>query len=183
MAKRIGVLALQGAFAAHARPLRDLGHEPFEVRLPEDLDRADGLVLPGGESSVQLALLSRFGFETPLLAFVRAKNPILAVCAGLILAAREVISPAQRCLGLLDVCVARNAYGRQRHSFEAMSDDGSLPLIFIRAPRIVRVGEVSVLATWRGEPVLVRQGRIVGAAFHPELEPGAAVHEAAFGAS
>src|SRR6185295_180759 len=107
---RIGVLALQGAFAAHARPLRELGHVPFWIRTAEDFDRADGLVLPGGESSVHLALLARFGLEAPLLAFARAGRPILAVCAGLILAAREVSSPAQPSLGLLDVCVARNAY-------------------------------------------------------------------------
>jgi len=181
--KRIGVLALQGAFAAHARPLRELGHAPFEVRSPADLDQADGLIFPGGESSVQLALLLRFGLETPLLAFARAGRPILAVCAGLILAAREVTSPVQRSLGLLDVRVVRNAYGRQRHSFEATSDDGTLPLIFIRAPRIVGVGDARVLATLQGEPVLVRQGHIFGAAFHPELTPGSAVHRAAFGAS
>src|SRR6185369_866727 len=122
---RIGVLALQGAFAAHERPLRELGHVPFWIRSAEDFDRADGLVLPGGESSVHLALLARFGLEAPLLAFARAQKPILAVCAGLVLAAHEVISPVQQGLALLDVRVARNAYGRQRHSFEATSDDGS----------------------------------------------------------
>jgi pyridoxal 5'-phosphate synthase pdxT subunit len=179
---RVGVLALQGAYAAHMRPLRDLGHEPFEVRAPADLDLAGGLVLPGGESSVHLALIERFGLETPLLAFARSGRPILAVCAGIILAARRVTSPEQRSFDLLDVCVARNAYGRQLDSFEATSDDGELPLLFIRAPRITAVGpDVEVLATLRGEPVLARQSHVTAATFHPELTADLRVHRAAFG--
>jgi len=179
---RVGVLALQGAYAAHGRPLRDLGHQLVEVRTPADLDLVDGLVLPGGESSVHLALIERFGLETPLLAFARTGRPILGVCAGLILAARRVTSPVQRCLGLIEISVARNAYGRQLDSFESRSDDGSLPLVFIRAPRITQVGAgVEVLATALGEPVLVRQAHVTVATFHPELTPDLRVHRAVFG--
>jgi 5'-phosphate synthase pdxT subunit len=179
--KRVGVLALQGAYAAHARPLSALGFGPFEVRTPDDLDQADGLVLPGGESSVHLALIERFGFETPLVAFARSGRPILGVCAGLILAARSVSSPVQRSFGFVDVSVARNAYGRQLDSFEAVSDEGGLPLVFIRAPRITEVGEgVTVLATLRGEPILARQARVTVASFHPELTKDLRVHRMAF---
>lgn len=179
--KRIGVLALQGAYAAHMRPLSELGCAPFEVRSPADLDRADGLVLPGGESSVHLSLIERFGFEMPLVAFAKSGRPILGVCAGLILAARSVSSPVQRSFGFVDVAVSRNAYGRQLDSFEAVSDEGALPLVFIRAPRITAVGEgVRVLATLRGEPILARQAQVTVAAFHPELTHDLRVHRAAF---
>jgi 5'-phosphate synthase pdxT subunit len=179
--KRVGVLALQGAYAAHARPLSELGLEAFEVRTPADLDEADGLVLPGGESSVHLALIERFGLETPLVAFAKSGRPILGVCAGLILAARVVSSPAQRSFGFVDVAVTRNAYGRQLDSFEALSDEGALPLVFIRAPRITEVGHgVTVLATLRGEPVLARQAHVTVASFHPELTTDLRVHRMAF---
>jgi 5'-phosphate synthase pdxT subunit len=182
--KRIGVLALQGAFAAHERPLRALGHAMIEVRSAGDLDQVDGLILPGGESSVHLSLIERFGLEAPLRAFAGSARPILAVCAGVILAARAVTSPVQRSFGFIDVDVARNAYGRQLDSFEATSDDGSLALVFIRAPRVTNVGAgVDVLATYRDEPVLVRQGRVIAAAFHPELTRDAHVHRSAFGAA
>ncbi|MES1205071.1 MAG: pyridoxal 5'-phosphate synthase glutaminase subunit PdxT [Pseudomonadota bacterium] len=179
----MGILALQGAYAAHVRPLVALGHRPFEVRSPGDLDAAEGLVLPGGESSVHLALLARFGMEEPLRAWARAGGkPVLATCAGVILAAGQVAAPAQRSFGLLDIAVARNAYGRQRHSFQAVADDGELPLLFIRAPRITRVGAaVEVLATFQGEAILVRQGAITGATFHPELSGDDRVHSAVFG--
>jgi 5'-phosphate synthase pdxT subunit len=179
--KRIGVLALQGAYAAHLRPLSELGFDPFEVRTPADLDEADGLVLPGGESSVHLALIERFALESPLVAFARSGRPILAVCAGLILAARSVSSPVQRSFGFVDVAVRRNAYGRQLDSFEAVSDEEELPLVFIRAPRITEVGDgVRVLATYRREPVLAQQGRVTVATFHPELTADLRVHRAAF---
>ncbi|HKQ71439.1 MAG TPA: pyridoxal 5'-phosphate synthase glutaminase subunit PdxT [Polyangiaceae bacterium] len=178
---RVGLLALQGAFAAHARPLAELGHATFEARTPEEIAEADGLVLPGGESSVHLALIERLRLRDALLAFGASGRPVLAVCAGLILAAREVSSPEQASLALLDVAVVRNAYGRQRQSFVSTSDDGALELVFIRAPRLARVGpEVCVLATHRREPVLVRQGNVTGAAFHPELTTSLAVHRAAF---
>jgi 5'-phosphate synthase pdxT subunit len=179
--KTIGVLALQGAFAVHGPPLRALGHEPVEVRTAGDLDRVAGLILPGGESSVQLALIERFGLERPLVAFARAGHPVLAICAGLILAAKKVAGPEQPSLGWLDIAVTRNAYGRQRDSFEATSDDGAWPLVFIRAPRVTEVGAgVEVLATFHQEPVLVRQAAIVGAAFHPELTSCLDVHRLAF---
>jgi 5'-phosphate synthase pdxT subunit len=180
---RIGVLALQGGFAVHETMLSLLGHEPVPVRSAADLARVDGLVLPGGESSAQLMLIERFGLEAPLLAFAGAAKPVLATCAGLILAAYGVSSPAQRSLAMLDVDVVRNAYGRQLQSFEATADDGKLVLVFIRAPRIARVGHgVEVLATLRGEPILVRQRNVMGAAFHPELTTDPTVHRLAFGA-
>src|SRR5262245_10053790 len=137
--RRVGVLALQGGFVAHARALEDIGCRALEIRTPEDLDAVEGLVLPGGESSVHLKLIERFGFDAPLRAFAKAGKPILATCAGLILAARAVVAPSQPSFGWLDVSVARNAWGRQRDSFEATDDSGALPLVFIRAPRIATV--------------------------------------------
>jgi 5'-phosphate synthase pdxT subunit len=179
---RVGILALQGAYAAHERPLLALGHETTFVRTAADFDDIDGLVLPGGESSVHLALIERFGLEAAIVGLAKNGKPMLATCAGLILVAREVHSPEQHSLGLLDVAVARNAYGRQLDSFEAEADDTGLPLVFIRAPRITRhAAGVEVLATYRGEPVLVRQGEVVGAAFHPELTGDLRVHQMAFG--
>jgi len=182
-ALRVGVLALQGGFAAHVRALHAVGVDTREVRAPVDLRGLDGLVLPGGESSVQLALLDRLGLETPLRAFVAGGAPVLATCAGLILASRAIALSSQPSFGWLDVIVLRNAYGRQQESFEARSDDGRWPLVFIRAPRIMAVGAgVRVLATYRGEAVLVQQGNVVGAAFHPELTSDVSVHALAFGA-
>lgn len=196
----LGVLALQGAFARHAERLAELGHEVRLVRDARDFTGLGGLVLPGGESTVQLDLLARLGLEDKLVHLVRARVPVLATCAGLILLARGVAHPAQRSFGLIDVDVARNAYGRQLDSFEASSDEawpradaaihgdtGSgepspLPLVFIRAPRIERVGErVEVLARHRGEPVLVREGNVTAATFHPELTSDPRVHAAVFG--
>ncbi len=173
----IGILALQGGFAAHERALAEAGLRARLVRAPADLAGLDGLILPGGESTVMLRLLARNGLEAPLAA---ARGlPVLATCAGLILAARAVV-PAQRSLGWLDVCVARNAWGRQVDSFEASDDASARRLIFIRAPRITAVGPgVEVLARYRGEPVLVRQGRVFGATFHPELV-GAELHREVF---
>ena len=179
---RIGILALQGGFAAHARRLAELGHDPVEVRNAVEFESIDGLVLPGGESSVHLLLIDRFGLDRPLREFARSGKPVLATCAGLVLAARRVASPAQPSFGFIDVDVVRNAYGRQRHSFEARSDNGELPLIFIRAPKVVRTGPaVTVLATFNSEPVLLRQGNVTAAAFHPELTGETQVHRDAFG--
>jgi pyridoxal 5'-phosphate synthase pdxT subunit len=175
-----GVLALQGAFDAHARALRRLGVHVRLVRLPRDLDGLEGLVLPGGESTTHLRLIARFGLREGLDALVRRGVPVLATCAGLILAAARVTGPAQESFGWLDVDVARNAWGRQVDSFEAVDDAGEA-LIFIRAPRITRVGAgVEVLSTFEGEPVLVRQGNVVGATFHPELTQRLDVHALAF---
>src|SRR5690606_17082458 len=148
------------------------------VRYPQQLDGLDGMVLPGGESTTQLKLLDIAGLTGPLDAFVRSGRPLLTTCAGTILAAREVHSPEQRSFGWIDITAARNAGGRQVHSFEARSagprapesDNNALeiPLVFIRAPRITAVGpSVEVLATFDGEPVLVRQRNVVSATFHP----------------
>jgi len=170
----IGVLALQGGFDAHARALAAAGFGVRPVRAAEDLRGLGGLVLPGGESTTQLRLLARHGLEAAVRAFVASGAPVLATCAGLILIAAEVETPVQRSYGILDVTVARNAWGRQLDSFEAIADDGATPLVFIRAPRIRRVGPgVQVLISLEGEPVMVQQGRVTGATFHPELAPGA----------
>lgn len=177
----VGVLALQGAYDAHARALVRAGHGVRLVRRPGDLAGLGGLVLPGGESTTHLNLIARFGLRDPLDELVRAGTPVLATCAGLILAAKSVRGPAQDSFGWLDVDVVRNAWGRQVDSFEAVADGGDLPLVFIRAPRIERVGEgVEVLARWRGEPILVREGNVTAATFHPELTERLDVHRLAF---
>ncbi len=176
----VGVLALQGGFAAHASALRDAGVEGREVRDARELRGMDGLVLPGGESTAQLRLIERHGLADELEAFFASGRPVLATCAGLILAARRV-RPVQRSFGWLDVDVDRNAYGRQLESFEDVADGDGCPLVFIRAPRIAAVGEgVAVLARWRGEPVLVRSGAVTGATFHPELTRDRRVQRLAF---
>jgi pyridoxal 5'-phosphate synthase pdxT subunit len=184
---RVGVLALQGDFAAHARALAAAGLAPVEVRAAADLAPAAGLaglVLPGGESTTMLNLIDRFALGPALDAFVRGGAPVLATCAGLILASRAVREPTQRSFGWLDVTVARNAWGRQRDSFEARSDDGAHALVFIRAPRILDVGpDVEIQATFQGEPVMVRKGNVTGATFHPELTGDARVHARVFGSA
>ncbi len=167
---RIGILALQGAFDAHARACEKLGHRTTEIRKVSDLEGIEGLILPGGESSTQLRLLDEAGLAAPLATRIESGIPVLATCAGAILLAREVRSPTQWSFGLLDCTITRNAYGRQLDSLETVSDDGRVPLVFIRAPRIDSVGSrVEVLATYQGSPVLVRQGAITAATFHPEL--------------
>jgi 5'-phosphate synthase pdxT subunit len=179
----IGVLALQGAFAAHRAMLDAIGLASIEVRTARELARVRGLVLPGGESTVQLEAIEREpGLERALDALVRSGAPVLATCAGLILAAREVHDPEQRSFGWLDVVVRRNGWGRQLHSAEAIADDGATPVVLIRAPRVVEVGpSATVELTLRGEPILVRQGNVFGATFHPELTSDAEVHRRAFG--
>lgn len=184
---RIGVLALQGGWAAHKQALAESGHEPVEIRTAAELATVDGLVLPGGESTTHLKLIDRFGLAGPLDAFVHSGRPLLATCAGLILAARHVTHPEQPSFGWIDVDVARNAWGRQVHSFEATVPGRgplaghALPLIFIRAPRITRVGDgVELLAAIDDEPVMVRQGNVIGAAYHPELTPDRRIHHLAF---
>lgn len=179
---RIGVLALQGDFARHVQALARLGVEAPEVRTPGALADLDGLVIPGGESTTLLKLMGE-DFPPALRAFHTAGKPIYGTCAGLILLAREVVSPRQPSLGLLDVTVERNAYGRQRESCEVEVEaplDGaavSLRMVFIRAPRILRVGPgVRTLATCRGEPVLAREGIVLAGTFHPELTDDLTVH-------
>jgi pyridoxal 5'-phosphate synthase pdxT subunit len=179
----VGVLALQGGFANHVEVLAAIGHEPRLVRSAADLDAIEGLVLPGGESTAQRRLIASAHLAEPLARAVERGAAVLATCAGLILAAAHV-RPDRPGFAWLDVAVARNAWGRQVDSFEATDDAGALPLVFIRAPRIVAVGSsVEVLATLGGEPVLVRQRRVVGATFHPELTDDRAVHALAFGAA
>ncbi|HEV8603006.1 MAG TPA: pyridoxal 5'-phosphate synthase glutaminase subunit PdxT [Gaiellaceae bacterium] len=169
---KIGVLAVQGNFREHAAMLRRLGAEPVEVRKPEQLEGLNGLVIPGGESTTFMRLMRLYGLEEAVRSFER---PILGTCAGLIVLGREH-------LGLLDVDVRRNAYGRQVASFEAdlqlAGEDEPLRGVFIRAPRVKRAGDdVEVLAELDGEPVLLRQGRLLVATFHPELTDDTRVHE------
>ena len=180
---RVGVLAVQGAFERHAEVVRSLQHTAVFVRTAADLAALDGLILPGGESTVQLMLIERLGLEPPLRALVEAGKPVLATCAGVILAARSVQNPEQRSFGWTDLTVARNAYGRQLDSFEAESDtEPKLSMVFIRAPRITAHGPaVTVLARHKGEPVLVRERNVTCATFHPELTDDPRVHREVFG--
>jgi pyridoxal 5'-phosphate synthase pdxT subunit len=169
---RIGVLAVQGNFREHAAMLRRLGAQAVEVRKPEQLEELDGLIVPGGESTAIARLVRLYGLEEAIRRFER---PVLGTCAGMILLDR-------RHLGLLDLAVSRNAYGRQVASFEAdlelAGEDEPLRGVFIRAPRVAEVGpEVEVLAELHGEPVLLREGRIIVASFHPELTDDTRVHE------
>ena len=180
---RIGVLALQGDFALHARALEKSGVEAVEVRKPIELDEVDGLVMPGGESTTLLKLMDAWGFVPAIEKFHSGGKPIFGTCAGLIILAREVESPKQFSLGLIDVTVERNAYGCQRESFVAAGmarlegDPIPLEMVFIRAPRIRRVGPgVQVLAEHGGEPVMARQDRVLVATFHPELTDNTTVH-------
>jgi 5'-phosphate synthase pdxT subunit len=192
----IGVLALQGDFDAHRRRLEELGAEVVLVKKPEQLDQIDGLVIPGGESGTFLKLLGEAGFEK-LKQFVKAK-PTFGTCAGAILLASEVENPPQAGLGALNIRIRRNAYGRQidssiregkfmadlKRQLQEPGDPSSrngfpLEMVFIRAPKIVRVGEgVEVIATEGSDPVAVRQGRAMAATFHPELSDDTRVHQA-----
>ena len=169
---RIGVLAVQGNFREHAAMLRRLGAEPVEVRKPEQLEGLDGLIIPGGESTAIMRLVRRYGLDDAIRAFAR---PVFGTCAGMILLDRNH-------LAVLDLEVARNAYGRQVASFEADlhldGDERVLRGVFIRAPRVAEVGAgVDVLAELEGEPVLLREGRVLVASFHPELTDDTRVHQ------
>ena len=179
----IGVLALQGDFDLHKKALARIGEEPAEVRLPRELERVDGLVMPGGESTTLLKLLDAWEFVPALEKFHAAGKPIFGTCAGLILLAREVESPTQASLGLIDLAAERNAYGRQKESFETegVADLGQGPrplkMVFIRAPRIRRMGPaVTPLVIHRGECVMARESSVLVAAFHPELTDDETVH-------
>jgi len=169
---RIGVLAVQGNFREHVQMLRRLGVDAVEVRKPEQLDGLDGLVIPGGESTTFMRLMRLYGLDEAVRRF---GGPVFGTCAGMIVLDREH-------LGLVDLAVARNAFGRQVASFEADleldGEDDPLRGVFIRAPRVREVGpEVEVLAELDGEPVLVREGRFLVASFHPELTDDTRVHE------
>jgi 5'-phosphate synthase pdxT subunit len=176
----IGVLALQGDFDAHRQVLEHLGVDVVMVRKPAQLAEIDGLVIPGGESTTFLKLLGEAGFEQ-LKNFVTTK-PTFGTCAGAIMLAREIENPAQKGTAAIDIRVRRNAYGRQIES-TILTDTCSLPggemeMVYIRAPRIEEVGPgVEVLARRDGHPVLVRQGKVLAATFHPELTGDTRVHE------
>ena len=184
---KVGVLALQGDVREHCNVLAGMGIDPIEVRRADELSDVDGLVMPGGESTTISKLLVRFGLQEPLGDRVAAGMPLFGTCAGLILMASEVVDAGDRAtpeslLGVLDISVRRNAYGSQVQSFEVSLNvpglDTPVEAAFIRAPSIERVGDdVEVLATCDGRPVLVRQGRLMGATFHPEISGDPRVHE------
>lgn len=180
---KVGVLALQGAFAAHVERLGGLGASTVEVRTTEDLDRVDALVMPGGESTTMSNLLGSTGLFDAIDARLTAGMPVFGTCAGVILLADKILDGRddQRHFGVLDVTVRRNGYGRQVQSFETDLDvaDDPVPFhgVFIRAPRVESVGpDVEVLASLDGDPVLVRQGPLLAACFHPELTGDARLH-------
>jgi 5'-phosphate synthase pdxT subunit len=178
--KKVGVLALQGDFEAHEKALARAGAEPVQVRSATDLRQVDGLIIPGGESTTMMKLLEEEKLIEPLRKFGR-EHPIFGTCAGAILLASEVTRPSQPSLGLMDIDVERNAYGRQLDSRIArLRPEGSgaeLEAVFIRAPKIRRVGrDAKVLAQYQGDPVLVEQGSHLVATFHPELTDDPRVH-------
>lgn len=186
MTKRIGVLALQGDFEAHSKALAAAGAEPVPVRTAEQLESVQGLIIPGGESTTMLKLINLMNLKQPLLDF-GAKKPIFGTCAGAILLATGVTHPEQESLGLIDLTVERNAYGRQIDScvatlapsadFEERAGAGQLEAVFIRAPKISHAGpDVKIMAEYQGDPVLVEQGRHLAATFHPELTSDPRVH-------
>ena len=179
---KIGILAVQGDFEAHAAMLAAMGIETVEVRMPADLADCNGLILPGGESTTQLQFLEEEGLAEAIKKFAAEQKPIFGTCAGAILLATKVQNPAQGSLGLLDMTVLRNAYGRQVAS-DVVSGSSKLKeepleMVFIRAPIIEEVGPgVEVLAEYAGKPALVQKGRIMAAAFHPELTNDTTVHQ------
>lgn len=179
---KIGILAVQGDFAAHAAMLTGLGVEAREVRTPADLEGCDGLILPGGESTTQLQFLQEEGLFEAIREFAGEGGAVFGTCAGAILLATEVKNPGQESLGLLDMTVLRNAYGRQIASDVVTGastlKQEPLEMVFIRGPIIERVGPgVDILATYAGKPALVQKGNIMAAAFHPELTEDISVHE------
>jgi len=183
VAGRAGVLALQGAFREHCRALRDVGLDAVEVRVPADLEGVDGLVIPGGESTTMSKLMDAYGLEQPIRDLHSRGGALFGTCAGMIVLASSAVDgrPDQRYLGLVEIDVRRNAYGRQVSSFEAplriQGEDLPMHGVFIRAPRIERIGEgVETVATLDGAPVAARQGAVMVAAFHPELTADRRLH-------
>jgi pyridoxal 5'-phosphate synthase pdxT subunit len=179
--RTIGILALQGAYEAHAKTVRALGATPKLVRLPADLEGVDGLIMPGGESTTMLKFLERHNFFDTLKTFVQT-TPTFGTCAGAILLAQDVEKPTQKSLAAIDITVERNAYGRQIDSTILTAptklEGGPLEMVFIRAPRITRTGpDVEILASRDEYPVLVRQGHLLAATFHPELSSDNRVHQ------
>ncbi len=179
---KVGILAVQGDFEAHGEVLSKLGVEHVFVRTSQDLAGVGALILPGGESTTQLKFLTEEGLEPAVREFSARGGAFFGTCAGAILLAREVHNPSQHSLGLADMVVARNAYGRQVASEVCLGSSKLKPepleMVFIRAPVIEQVGPgVEVLAESQGHPVLVRQGRVLAATFHPELTNDTTVHE------
>ncbi len=181
---RLGVLAVQGDFEAHARALRHVGAEPVLVKHARQVAQVDGLILPGGESTTLLKFLSEAGLLEAIREMAAKGRPLFGTCAGAILMASEVSNPPQRSLALMDISIRRNGYGRQLSSFITRESsaggwsDSSLEMVFIRAPIIERVGPgVQVLAECRGSAVLVRQQHLLAATFHPELTPDPRLHQ------
>jgi 5'-phosphate synthase pdxT subunit len=178
---KIGILAVQGDFEAHARMLASLGVKSVEVRAVADLEGCDGLILPGGESTTQLQFLEEEGLDKAIRKFAADDKAIFGTCAGAILLASEVKNPKQASLGLLDMTVLRNGYGRQVHS-DVVSGrtalhNEALEMVFIRGPIIERIGKnVEVLAEYAGKPALVQKGHLMASAFHPELTVDTTVH-------
>ena len=178
---KVGILAVQGDFAAHAAMLQSLGAETVEVRTVADLESCDALVLPGGESTTQLQFLQEEGLFEAIRKFAAKGNAVFGTCAGAILLATDVQHPAQESLGLLDMTVLRNAYGRQLASDvflgKSKLEPAPVEMVFIRAPIIEKVGPgVEVLAEYDGKPVLVQKGNVLAATFHPELTSDTIVH-------
>ena len=179
---RIGILAVQGDFEAHAAMVTSLGAESVEVRTPEDLEGCDGLILPGGESTTQLQFLQEEGLAQAIVDFARRGSAVFGTCAGAILLATEVLKPRQDSLKLLEMTVLRNGYGRQIASDVVTGSTtlkkGPLEMVFIRGPIIERTGRgIDVLAEYAGKPTLVQCGNIMAATFHPELTDDTSVHE------
>jgi 5'-phosphate synthase pdxT subunit len=184
--KKIGVLALQGDFAAHETALARIGAVPIQIRNADQLKSIDGLIIPGGESTTMLKLLRYDNLMEPLAQFLLEK-PVFGTCAGAILLAKDVASPAQESFGAMDIGVERNAYGRQNESriveiepeaeFQKRAGEGKMETVFIRAPIIRRTGPgVKILARYNGDPILVEQGRHMAGTFHPELTSDTRVH-------
>jgi 5'-phosphate synthase pdxT subunit len=181
--KPIGVLAIQGDFAMHVKALERIGAPSKLVKHASEIAEVSGLIMPGGESTTMLKLFANDGMGDAIKEFVRAGNPVFGTCAGAILLAREVLNPPQERLGLLDITIERNAYGRQIDSSIRQGEcpelaDRPVEMVFIRAPIIRRVGEgVRVLGRCNGLPVLVEQGSVLAATFHPELTEDGTIHQ------
>jgi 5'-phosphate synthase pdxT subunit len=185
ISKTVGILAIQGDYERHRHQIELVGARPVEVRLPRDLEALDALIIPGGESTTMNIMIDRFKLREPLIRFGRS-NPTFGTCAGMIMLGKNIANNLSRVqpLGLMDIDVDRNGYGRQVHSFEEKLDaslagrEVRLTATFIRAPRIVRLGDgIETLAVWKDDPVLIRQGRLLAAAFHSELDDDTALLE------
>jgi 5'-phosphate synthase pdxT subunit len=179
----IGVLAVQGAVEPHTKMLERLGVEAIAIRFPEEIDKIDGLIIPGGESTTVGKLMARYGIDKKIIDRAKAGMPIMGTCTGMILLAKDIVGSSQQRLGLMNCTVLRNAFGRQVDSFEAnlkieQIGEQEFRAVFIRAPYAVSTGEnVKILATCEGNAVLIKQGNLLGCAFHPELTDDTRVHE------